>query len=230
MLVQNGGAERRCSTIWWTDLCIYKGEPSKVGASKPQNLPSTGSSHKAIGKHADRSTAQVHRELQQQVVKAKFLRSLSSSTKSGIIRCWSRWATREVFCFQRREEVEMNGNLRARTGTSTTEKNHFGSSCCFYGWILVQNQTNRTFLFCFRKVKNCYRNGQKLIKEGKQAVHWLEKITRIRRQGPEPADKKNQFKRVKKENTFKCPQNQQSLSFWSVVLPIKLWAMRHLVK
>lgn len=136
-----------------------------MGASQPQSLQSTGSSHKAIGKHADLLTAQVHQELQQQVVKAKFLWSLSSSTESGINRCWSRWAAREIFCFQRREEVETDSNMCAQTGTATTEKNHFGSSCCFYGWILVQNQTTEPFFFCFRKVQNCYRNGQKLIKK-----------------------------------------------------------------
>lgn len=30
-----------------------------------------------------------------------------------------------------RVAIGVNGNLRARTGTATTEENHFGSSCCF---------------------------------------------------------------------------------------------------
>lgn len=54
-------------------LCIYIGEPSRRRGSKSQNLIFTGCSHKAIAKHAGLSTAQLQQELQQQVVKAKFL-------------------------------------------------------------------------------------------------------------------------------------------------------------
>lgn len=49
----------------------------QTGGSKSQNLIFTGCSHKAIAKHAGLSTAQLHQEFQQQVVKAKFLWSFN---------------------------------------------------------------------------------------------------------------------------------------------------------
>lgn len=82
MLIQHVGDERRCSMmIRAMDLYSWA---LHTGGSTPQNLIFTRHSHKAIGKHAGLSTAQLHQELQQQVVKAKFLWSLSSSTKSVI--------------------------------------------------------------------------------------------------------------------------------------------------
>lgn len=101
----------------------------QTGGLKPQNLIFTGCSHKAIGKHAGLSTAPLHQEFQQQVVKAKVSVILIQQHQIRNIRYWPRWERRKTICQQCGEYRSCE--RRARTGTATTEENHFGSSCCF---------------------------------------------------------------------------------------------------
>lgn len=77
-----------------------------------------------------------NQEQQQQVVKAKFLWSVSSSTKNREYQVSTEvGAEEETFLAEFRGGGgggdHVSGNLCARTGTATTEENHFGSSCCF---------------------------------------------------------------------------------------------------
>lgn len=64
------------------------------------------------------------------LLKLSFCDLLSNSTESGRSGT-NRGGRREEFVSSVESRDHVNGHLCARTGTATTEENHFGSSCCF---------------------------------------------------------------------------------------------------
>lgn len=176
--------------------------------SKPQTLIFTGCSHKAIGKHAGLSTAQLHQEFQQQVVKAKFLWSLSSSTKSGISAV-ERWEKRKI------NLSAVWRSCERQLVCSDRHSNYWGKplwfKLLFYGWILVQNQKTEPFHYAPEKSPKLLPKWPKQTKR-KTSHHMTS--------GSKPRWYETNSKRVKRELLSHAP-TRQSLSFWSVVLPIK---------
>lgn len=134
----------------------------QTGGTKPQNLIFTGCSHKAIGKHAGLSTAQLHQEVQQQVVKAKFLWSLSAAPNQEYIylRYLPRWEKREIIC-QQCGELAIAWTATCVLGQAQQLLRKTTLVQAVVLWLNISTKPkNWTFPLCFRKVQNCYQNGQ----------------------------------------------------------------------
>lgn len=158
----------------------------RMGGQKSQNLIFTGCSHKAIAKHAGLSTAQLHQEFQQQVVKAKFLWSFIEQHRIGKIRYRPRWEKRKTICQQCGEERSCERQLVC----SDRHSNYWGKplwfKLLFYGWILVQNQKTEPFHYAWEKSKTATKTAKTDEKEKKPSNG--SKKTRIRRWGQGPSD------------------------------------------
>lgn len=126
-LVQRGGVVR-CLIIrpMHSHKCALR-----VGGSKPQNLIFTGCSHKAIGKRAGplNSNNNSTRSFSSKLLKLSFCDPYPAAPHQELSGIDRGEEERKYFALWRVEIV--NGNSCARTGTATTEENHFGSSCCF---------------------------------------------------------------------------------------------------
>lgn len=178
--------------------------------SKPQNLIFTGCSHKAIGKHAGLSTAQLHQEFQQQVVKAKFLWSLSSSTKSGISGV-ERWEKRKINLLAVwRVEIVWTATCVLGQAQQLLRKTTLVQAVVL--WLNISTKPkNRTFPLCSRKVQNCYQTWPKQTKR---------KTSHQMTSGAKPRWYETNSKRVKR-NYFLMPQHANPSLFGQLCCQLK---------